>query len=84
VQNKRFQTSQEAGSAHLEPDQIRQTQNLGARVFNLKTTVDTSVAKIRIWIRIRMFLGLPDPHHDPLVTTGSGSFHHRNTGISTV
>jgi hypothetical protein len=51
-----------------------------------------SVLGIRIRVLIRMFLGLPDPHPDPLVTkyrSGSGSFHHqakilRKTLISTV
>jgi hypothetical protein len=37
--------------------------------LSLKNDVNAPVVRIRIcnWIRIRMLLGLPDPHPDPLV-----------------
>jgi hypothetical protein len=39
--------------------------------LSLKNDVNASVVRTRIqnWIRIRIFLGLPDPHPDPLVTS---------------
>ncbi len=43
--------------------------------LNVADSALEAVSLIRIRIRIRMFLGLPDSHLDPL--DGSGSFHHK-------